>query len=172
MTTPPVATEEAAEPEDVTGPRRGRVGVLAALILLVAGIGIALLVIGLQDLGRADEARDRAAQLRRQRATLLARTSAAERVTDKPIGGAERVANSVASVVEASDGVIVESAATNELLGQAVRLANAGRRGEASAVYEGAAAASVRRLEEALARAQRALEAALQSSSALDSATR
>jgi hypothetical protein len=178
VTTPPDADEAIIEPEhepeedEETRPRRGRVAVVAALILLVAAVGIALLVVGLQDLGRADDARDRAAQLRRQRAALVARTDAAEKVTDEPIGGAERVANSVASVVEASDGVIVESAATNQLLSQAVRLANSGRRDEANSLYDGDAAASVRRLEAALARAQTAHDAAQQSSSAHDSATR
>jgi hypothetical protein len=165
-----VAVEDAPTPG--AAPGRARAVTIAVLLLVVAGAGIALLVLGLQDLEQAEDARASAERVRQHRAALVVRTRAAEDVTDAPISGAERVANSVGSVVEATDGVIVESGAANQLLSEAVRLANSGRREEASDLYEGEAAASVRRLEEALARAQAALTAAQQSSAALDEATR
>jgi hypothetical protein len=168
--------------EDVGGPvllespeaKRSRAGTIVAALLLVAvaAVGIALLVGGLRSLSDADTTRARVDELRRERRALIQRTEAAEQVTDAPIGGAERVANSVASVVEATDAVILESGDTNQLLSQAVRQANAGNRSAANRIYEGEAAASVRRLQEALARADAALTTAQQAASDLDATTR
>jgi hypothetical protein len=144
----------------------------AVVVLAVAGVGIALLIDGIAAFGRADDARDRTAQLRRQRRAVIARTESAEAVTDAPISGAERVANSVGTVVEATDQVIVESGTTNQFLSQAVRLANDGDRVAANRIYEGDAAASVQRLRDALTRAEAALAAAEQASTDLDHTTR
>jgi hypothetical protein len=154
--------------------RRSRVGTVVGALLLVAvaAVGVALLMGGFRSLSDADTTRARVDELRRERRALIERTEAAEQVTDAPIGGAERVANSVASVVEATDAVIVESGATNQLLSQAVRQANAGNRAAANRIYDGEAAASVRRLQEALARADSALAAAQQAATDLDATTR
>jgi hypothetical protein len=141
------------------------------LILAAGAAGVALLLDGKAAADRAEASRDRAADLERQRRALIARTGAAESITDAPISRAERVANSVGTVVEATDAVIVESGATNQHLSTAVRLANAGDRAGADRIYGGEAAASVRRLQEALTRADAALRAAQQASAELDAAT-
>jgi hypothetical protein len=168
--------DEPVVPQEAEAPPRSRPrwrGALAtAVILAVAAVGIALLGDGIAAFGRADDARDRTAELRRHRRVVIARTDAAERVTDAPISGAERVANSVGTVVEATDKVIVESGTTNQFLSQAVRLANDGNRGAANRIYEGDASASVQRLQEALTRAEAALAAAEQASTDLDRRTR
>jgi hypothetical protein len=154
-------------------PRRRWPAVLAAvLVVAVAALGVALLLQGRESFDRASESRDRADAYRRHRRTLIARTEQAEQVTDAPISGAERVANSVGTVVEATDAVIIESGATNQLLSDAVQRANAGDRGGADRIYDGEAAASVRRLQESLTRAQAALRAAEQAAADLDAATR
>jgi hypothetical protein len=144
----------------------------AVLIVAVAAVGVALLLQGRESFERAGEARDRADAYRRQRRALIARTEEAEQVTDAPISGAERVANSVGTVVEATDAVIIESGATNQLLSDAVQRANAGDRSGADRIYDGDAAASVQRLQDSLTRAEDALRAAEQASADLDAATR
>jgi hypothetical protein len=163
-----------APPQSPEAKRGRRVGTTVAALLLVAvaAVGVALLVGGLRSLSDADKTRARVAELRRERHELIQRTGAAEAVTDAPIGGAERVANSVASVVEATDAVILESGDTNQLLSQAVRQANAGDRTAANRIYDGEAAESVRRLQEALARADSALAAAQQAAADLEATTR
>lgn len=139
--------------------RRGRIVVYAISAIAVAAAAV-LVVVGVRASGRADTTRDRAASLRRQRTALIARTHLAERDVDAPISDAERVARSVTTIVSSADAVIVESAETNRLLGQAVALVNSGRRAQADAIYAGAAAASVRRLQDGFAQANAALASA------------
>jgi hypothetical protein len=129
---------------------------------------VALLIVGVLAFGQADDARETTADLRRTRAVLETQTAAAEQAADAPIGGAERVANSVATIVEVSGTVILESATTNRLLGEAVGLANRGNRAAGNRIYEGEAAASVRRLNEDLARARASLAAAQQAANELN----
>jgi hypothetical protein len=154
------------EPEPSRRGRSTRLLVVAFIVIAVIA-GLVLLVAGSRASDRASTTRDRVAVLRRERRALVARTAAAERDVDSPIGDAERVAKSVTTIVSASDTVIKESAATNQVLSQAVRLANRGRRDAANQIYEGQAADSVRSLQAALARAEAALAAAQQSTAAL-----
>jgi hypothetical protein len=131
-----------------------------ALSAIAVVAGAALVVVGVRASGHADTTRDRAAALRRQRTALIAQTRAAERDVDSPISDAERVAKSVSTIVSSADAVIVESAETNRLLGQAVGLVNSGRRAQADDIYANGAAASVRRLQDGLSQANAALAAA------------
>ncbi len=137
---------------------RGRL--VVALSVLAAVVGVALLIAGVTAFGRADDARTRAAAVRRERLVLEARTARAERNIDAPISEAERVAKSVTTIVEASDKVITESATTNEVLDRAVRLSNSGRRAAANELIAGEGATSVQGLRDSLARAQGAVAAA------------
>jgi len=149
-------------PSSAPTPRPRRRGRLAVYVLSAAAVvaGAVLVVVGVGASHHAETTRERAAALRRERTALIARTRVAERDVDSPISDAERVAKSVTTIVSSADAVIVESAETNRLLGQAVALVNSGRRAQADAIYTGAAAASVRRLQDGLAQANTALATA------------
>jgi len=127
---------------------------------VVAGIGIALLVVGMLAFGTAADARDRADALDRGRRAVVARTRVAEAEADAPIGRTEKVTSSVADILEAGDSVAEKSAATSSILERAVILANEGNLGAARGLYSGEAAASVRELNDELAKARAALAAA------------
>ena len=162
MTNEPDAEPDAEQEAAAAPPRRPRHAsrFVIGLSAVAAAGGMALLIVGVLAFGRADDARAQATKLNRDRRALEARTATAERDVDAPINDAERVAKSVTTIVEASDTVLTQSTETNGLLDQAVRLANTGRRGEANALLTGAAAASVRRLNDTLTRARAALTAA------------
>ena len=146
-----------------------QLGHSAVRLLTVSAIagGIAGILLGQRADERATADRRVAAADHRSAIRIAATTEIINHEGDRPIGDAERVAQAVSSIDTASSTVLQRAGQVEDLLAQAVHLANKGDLGAAHSLYAGGAATTLTSLEDLLTRARLLLAGAQHDSAAL-----
>ncbi len=147
-----------------------RIAITAATVVAL-GFGVAAYRSGAQAHDRAATARRATARNRATTKVIEARTERTNHVADGPIGQAERIAQGVSAIGEASGSVIERANEAEDLLGQAIDLANRGNTGAATNIYAGDAAAAIQRMQDSLATVRVLLADAQQASATLRAGT-